>query len=153
LESSKRIAPWSIIIFTLCLAVWLSGLGFIQGARADSPGGKPTNTPKPTSTATHTLVPSLTPTFTLSPTGTPLPAVYLPDVAKSGKARATLKAIPTGTLLSLDELSKTLQAPSTPSKQPLPAFWVYLLILFAVSAAVVVIVVINLLRHKNEDKE
>jgi hypothetical protein len=141
-----------MIVFILFLAVWLSGLGSIHGVRADSPGGKPTNTPKPTSTATHTPTPTVTPTFTQPPTLTPLPAVYLPGVAKSSGSRSTPKAIPTGTLLSLDEISKTLQAPSTPSSQP-PAFWVYLLILFAVSAAVVVIVVINLLRQKNQNKE
>ncbi len=92
-----------------------------------------------------------TATFTQPPTLTPLPEIHLPLVnGPGGTPQGTPKALPTGTLLTLDEISATLQAKGTGASQARPSFWIYLFIIFVVAAAAVVAVLITLIRQKGK---
>ena len=149
--SNNRPITGAIIVTSLLLVMLMFGLGFIQRAHADTPGGNPsrtpTRTPKPTNTAT------ITPTFTQPPTLTSLPQVYLPGVSNVAQTPGVAKALPTGTLLSLEEISGTLAAPNTQPAGPSSVFWIYVFILFLVAAAVVVAVIIGLMRQRNQNAQ
>ena len=145
----RRLELFKLAVLFSSLLVLLSA-GTFQGALADSPGGQPTNTPRPTDTPTPTATSTLT--FTPPPTLTSAPKVNIPLVIAPGATTAaTPKALPTGTLLTLDEISATLQAQG--ANEPAERsnfFWLYLLIIFAVAASVVVIVIISLTRQKQQ---
>ena len=148
----KRATLGIILIASLLFAGIFTTLGPVLLARADSGGGNPTHTP--TRTATPTETPTITPTFTQPPTLTRLPQGEPPlTVATVAPAQASPKALPTGTLLSLEEISATLGAPAPQPPRTLPSFWVYLFIIFAVAAAVVVVVVIGLMRQQQHQEE
>lgn len=130
-------------------ACFCFSLANYQPALADSPGGNPTKTP--TQTPEPTATPWPTATFTQPPTLTPLPEIHLPLVnGPGGTPQGTPKALPTGTLLTLDEISATLQAKGTGGSQARPSFWIYLFIIFVVAAAAVVAVLITLIRQKGK---
>ena len=148
---SKRAVPGVILVISLTLVLLMPGMGFIQRARADNPGGYPTKTPTRTPAPTDTA--TITPTFTPPPTLTQLPQTYLPAISGAAQTPGAAKALPTGTLLSLEDISSTLAAPSTQPSGPSSVFWIYVFILFVVAAVVVVAVIIGLMRQKNQSTQ